>query len=145
MFLDRVDDEKNVRRITLTIKSLPAPNKIQWNAKNKDDDTFTPININSKEYKGTTVSFPHPLLVVRQSDQLEKTSYKIEVINFIGKTVQSIPGKKQFFVLLKVIYIKMSKIPNLLFVLQRSIEYVCEKFELTFVWGFFFSVIIENF
>lgn len=76
------------------IKSLPAPFHIQWSTKSKDDENFTHIDINSKEYEGTTVSFPHPVLVVRHRDQLEKNSFKIEVTNFIGNTVQEIPGKK---------------------------------------------------
>lgn len=56
----------------MTITSFPAPYQIQWNAKSKDDDTFTPIDINAEEYDGTTVTFPNPVLVVRQRDQLEK-------------------------------------------------------------------------
>lgn len=100
VFLDRIVDEKNGgRRISVKIKSFPAPCQIQWKAKSKDDDTITPIDINAKEYKGTTVSFPNSLLVVRQSDKQEKTCYTIEVTNFIGKVVQYISGKKYLFTL----------------------------------------------
>lgn len=61
----------------MTITSFPAPCQIQWNTKRKDDhDTFTPIDINAEEYDGTTVTFPHPVLVVRHRDQLEKTATK---------------------------------------------------------------------
>ncbi|XP_052710846.1 uncharacterized protein LOC128185240 [Crassostrea angulata] len=72
------------------IESLPAPYHVQWSAKNKDDEHFTPIDIYTEEYEGTTVSFPHPVLVVRQKDQLENNYFRIEVTNFIGKTVHEI-------------------------------------------------------
>lgn len=84
----------------MTITSFPAPCQIQWNAKSKDDDTFTPIDINAEEYNGTTVAFPHPMLVVRQR---ENNCYQIEVTNFIGKTVQTISGRKQYHIDLIVI------------------------------------------
>lgn len=84
----------------MTITSFPAPCEIQWNAKSKDDDTFTPIDINAEEYNGTTVAFPHPMLVVRQR---ENNCYQIEVTNFIGKTVQTISGRKQYHIDLIVI------------------------------------------
>lgn len=98
VYLDRIVDEENGDRwISMKIESFPAPCQIQWNAKSKDDGTFTPIDINAKEYKGTTVSFPNSLLVVRQSDKQEKTCYTIEVTNFIGKAVQDISSKKYLF------------------------------------------------
>lgn len=81
----------------MTITSFPAPCQIRWNAKSKDDDTFTPIDINADEYNGTTVTFPHPMLVVRQRDQLENNCYQIEVTNFVGKIVQTISGRKQYY------------------------------------------------
>lgn len=77
----------------MTIESFPVPYHVQWSAKSKDEEIFTPININAEEYKGTTVLFPHPVLVVRQGGQLEKNCYQIEVANFIGKTVLEITGK----------------------------------------------------
>lgn len=93
--MEKIEDKKNGgQRITVMIKSLPAPFHVQWSAKSKDDENFTPIDINTEEYEGTTVSFPHPVLVVRHRDQLEKNCFKIEVTNFIGNTVQEISGKK---------------------------------------------------
>lgn len=73
----------------MTIKSLPSPCHVQWSAKRKDDENFTPIDINTEEYKGTTISFPHPVLAVRQKDQLEKklfpnNSYKLHWKNCTG-------------------------------------------------------------
>lgn len=78
--------------ITVTIKSIPAPYHVQWSKRKKEEDTFLPIDINAKEYKGTTVSFPHPVLFVKQKDQLENNCFRIEVKNFIGKTELDISG-----------------------------------------------------
>lgn len=94
IFLETIEDKKNGRHsITVLIESLPAPYHVQWSAKTKYDEHYTPIDINTEEYEGTTVSFPHPVLVVRQKDQLEKNCFRIEVTNFIGKTVHEISGK----------------------------------------------------
>lgn len=98
-FVKRVERIKYGRRwITVTIKSLPAPCHIQWSANTKDDNSFTPIDTNAEENKETTVSFPKSVLVVRQRDQPEEKCYQIELMNFIGKTVQDILGKKPYFV-----------------------------------------------
>lgn len=95
IFLEKIEDKYNGRHnISVMIESLPAPYHVQWSSKNKDDEHYTPIDINTEEYEGTTVSFPHPVLVVRQKYQLEKNCFKIEVTNFIGKTVHEISGKK---------------------------------------------------
>lgn len=94
--MEKIEDKENgSQRITLTIRSLPAPCYIQWSAKNIDDACFTPIDTNADECKGTTVTFPHPVLVVRQRDQLEKNCFRIEVTNFIGKTSYELSGKKK--------------------------------------------------
>lgn len=63
--------------------------------KKKDEDSFKPIDINAEEYKETTVTFPHPLLVLSRRDQLEKYCFQIEVKNCIGKTRHEISGKGQ--------------------------------------------------
>lgn len=77
---------------------------MQWSAKCKEGDTFTAIDINAEEFKGTTVSFPHPVLVVRQSDILDGNYFRIEVTNFIGKTEQEISGQNisVFFLYIKI-------------------------------------------
>lgn len=98
MFEEKNEDiENGGQRVTLTIRSLPTPWFIQWSARKKGDDSFKPIDINAKEYKGTTVSFPHPVLVLSQRDQLENYCFQIEVTNFIGKTMLEISGKKHQF------------------------------------------------
>lgn len=91
----RERDKNGGQQITVVIKSFPAPCLVHWSAKCKNEDIFTPININAEEYKGTTVSFPHPVLVVRQADLLEKQCFRLDVTNFIGKTRHEISGKKQ--------------------------------------------------
>lgn len=86
------DEDKGGLWITVTIKSIPEPCHVQWSAKRNEDDTFAPIDINAKEYKGTTVTLPHPVLFVKQKDQLENICFRIEVSNFIGSTQQDISG-----------------------------------------------------
>lgn len=95
MFEEQIEDNINGgHRITVTIRSLPTPWLIQWSARKKDDNSFKPIDINAREYKGSTVSFPHPVLVLSRRDQLEKYCFQIEVTNFIGKTMHEISGKE---------------------------------------------------
>lgn len=95
---EKVEDENNGgQRITVTIKSIPEPFHVQWSAKRKEDDTFVPIDTNAKEYEGTTVTLPHPVLFVKQKDQLENICFRIEVTNFIGNTQQGISGWKHLF------------------------------------------------
>lgn len=94
VFVENIEDDNNGgQKISVTIKSLPVPYHVQWIAKSKDDDSCTPIDIYTEEYTGSTVSFPHPVLVVRQRGQLEEKCFQIEVTNFIGKTVKEISGK----------------------------------------------------
>lgn len=95
LLLEKQEDENTGRqRFTLTIQSFPAPCHIQWSAKVNDDDIFIPVDINAKEYKGTTEYLPHPVLVVNQGNQLEKYTYKIEVESFVGSTIEVFSGKK---------------------------------------------------
>lgn len=90
---EKTEDEQNGGQwITVTINSIPAPCHVQWSAKGKEENTFTPIDINAEEYKGTTVTLPYPVLFVRQKNQLENNCFRIEVTNFIGKTGQDIFG-----------------------------------------------------
>lgn len=86
------NEDKGGLWITVTIKSIPEPCHVQWSSKRNEDDAFAPIDINAKEYKGTTVTLPHPVLFVKQKDQLENICFRIEVSNFIGSTQQDISG-----------------------------------------------------
>lgn len=93
--MEKIEDEKNGGQIiSVMIESLPAPCYVQWRIRSKDGGNFTPIDMNAEEFEGTTDSFPRPVLVVRQRNQLEKYCFQIEVTNFIGTTLQEISSKK---------------------------------------------------
>lgn len=95
LLLEKQNDENTgSQRFTLKIQSFPAPCFIQWSAKVNDDDIFTPIDMNTEEYKGTTKHLPSPVLVVNQGNQLEKDAFKIEVKSFVGSTIEIFSGKK---------------------------------------------------
>lgn len=72
------------------IDSIPSAYIAQWKVKGKDDKTYTPVKSNSEEYKGTSNSLPHPVLVLKQRELLEKQCFLIEVDNFVGKSVKEI-------------------------------------------------------
>lgn len=76
-----------------TIHSIPAPSSVEWSLKGSSDETFTLIDSNAAEYKGTTNSLPHPVLVVKNTNQLENNSFRIEVRNFVGSSVEIFSGK----------------------------------------------------
>lgn len=77
---------------TMTIKAIPEPTNIQWSIKENNDVAFELLNINDDEYKGTTDTFPHPVLVVKSS-KFEKYKFQIEVQNFTGNETFIIQGK----------------------------------------------------
>lgn len=79
---------------TVTIKSIPAPDFAQWSIKEKSSDTFIPIDENAEEFKGTSNTFPHPVLVVNPNIDLENYCFQIEVRNFIGSCKKITPVKK---------------------------------------------------
>lgn len=76
-----------------TIHSIPAPSSVEWSLKGSSDETFTLIDSNAAEYKGTTNFLPHPVLVVKNTNQLENNSFRIEVRNFVGSSVEIFSGK----------------------------------------------------
>lgn len=53
------------------------------------------IDLNSEEYKGTSISLPHPVLVVKGKRCLENHYYQIEVTNFVGISTKSIKSKRK--------------------------------------------------
>lgn len=83
--------------MTLTIKAVPVPHFVQWSIKENNSATFQPINVNAVEYKGTSESFPHPMLVLKHRGILENCSIKIEVHNRIGEVNKRIPGNHDVF------------------------------------------------
>lgn len=78
----------------VTIKSNPAPFFVQWNMKDKKSETLQqiPVNVNADEYKGTSNSFPSPMLVVKHNESLENYSFRLKMENVIGFTEKVIPG-----------------------------------------------------
>lgn len=81
----------------MTITAIPEPIVIQWSMKENNEKAFELLNINDAEYKGTTDTFPHPVLVVKSS-KFEKYKFQIEVKNFIGNSAFIIHGKKNHYV-----------------------------------------------
>lgn len=85
----------------VTIKSNPAPFFVQWNMKDKKSETLQqiPVNVNADEYKGTSNSFPSPMLVVKHNESLENYSFRLKMENVIGFTEKVIPDETNPIVL----------------------------------------------
>lgn len=75
---------------TMTIKSVPVPHAVQWCMMGNNSETFEPINVNAAEYKGTSNTFPHPVLVIKHVEKMENYRFEIEVKNLIGKVKKKI-------------------------------------------------------
>lgn len=73
---------------TAKIESIPAPYQAQWKVKIKDASTFTPIDVNAEEYKGSSNSLPRPVLVIRQTEL--ENQFHLEVNNFVGSAIKEI-------------------------------------------------------
>lgn len=82
----------------MTMKSVPVPNYVQWKKKKNNSKTYEFLNLNDAEFKGTTNSFPHPVLVLRHKDTLTNYSFKIEVQNLIGTNA----GNNELFVKISI-------------------------------------------
>lgn len=89
----------------MTIKSIPEPLLVQWRKREKKDDTFQPINANADEFKGSSCSFPHPVLVVKQREQLENFDFQIKIKNFIGTCKKTIQGIRSTCILYIYTYV----------------------------------------
>lgn len=76
----------------VTIQSIPAPMYAQWKIKVKDDDAFEFLDVNAEEYRGSQNSLPHPVLVVKNTENLKTHIFQIEVHNFIGSSRRVITG-----------------------------------------------------
>lgn len=93
--MDESKEESDSSQIfTVTITSIPAAYNIQWQVSDNNSDMFTTLDENAEEYKGTSHILPHPVLVVRQKEQLKSNIYQIEVQNFIGGRRKKIPSMK---------------------------------------------------
>lgn len=96
IFIRRSKNLHDDQCFTATIESIPAAYDAYWKVKRKDDDLFSPIDVNAEEYKGTSNSLPCPLLVVKKNELLESQQFCIEVHNFVGSQIQVISGKITF-------------------------------------------------
>lgn len=115
----RTENPDDYQCFTAIIKSTPEAYYAQWKIKGNDADTFTPIDVNSGEYKGTSSSLPCPVLVVNRKELFDKYCFQIEVNNFVGCCIKDlvISGKNEFdmltsLVLLSVFYYKLFVISN---------------------------------
>lgn len=85
--MDKCENKKiGSHYCTVTIKAFPAPCSVQWSKKTNEEDCFTPIDVNTEEYKGTLNSLPHSVLVVNSKKHLEDNCFQVEVSNFVGST-----------------------------------------------------------
>lgn len=82
---------------TVTITSIPAAYNIQWQVSENNSDMFTTLDENAEEYRGTSHSVPHPVLVVRLKEHLKNNKYQLEVQNFVGGRRKKIPSMKYAF------------------------------------------------
>lgn len=94
VFLGKYDKKEDGSLwFTMTIKSVPVPHVVQWRIMENGSETFEPINVNAEEYKGTSNTFPHPVLVIERVEIMENCSFEIEVKNLIGDVKKRIPDK----------------------------------------------------
>lgn len=100
IFMDKSVKEENGRWwFTVTIQSIPSPCFVQWSMRKQNSDSFKVIDINAEEYKGTSNTLPHPVLVIKQSE-LQTHCFRLEVQNFIGNCEKTIQGDINLGILL---------------------------------------------
>lgn len=108
VFLGEYDKKEDGRLwFTMKIKSVPVPHFVQWRIMENGSETFEPINVNAAEYKGTSNTFPHPVLVIKRVEIIENCSFEIEVKNLIGDVKKRISGNKKLFKNVPFINIKL--------------------------------------
>lgn len=90
----KFEKEDGTQWVTVTIKSIPEPVLVQWRKRERNSDRFQPINVNAEEFKGSSCSFPHPVLVVKLKEQVENFHFQIKIKNFIGTCKKTIQGKR---------------------------------------------------
>lgn len=76
----------------VTITSIPKAYSIQWQVTDNNSDTFTTLDENAEEYRGTSNSIPNPVLVIKRKEQLKNNIFQIEVHNLIGSRRKKIPS-----------------------------------------------------
>lgn len=79
---------------TVMITSIPAAYNVQWQVSENNSDVFTTLDENAEDYRGTSNSIPHSILVVRRKEILKTNIYQLEVQNLIGGRRKKIPSMK---------------------------------------------------
>lgn len=105
----RTENPDDYQCFTAIIKSTPEAYYAQWKIKGNDADTFTPIDVNSGEYKGTSSSLPCPVLIVNRKELFDKYCFQIEVNNFVGCCIKDlvISGEREFDMLTSLVLLKI--------------------------------------
>lgn len=97
--MERLENEgSGIHGFKATIKAIPSPCNVKWSKKGKYEDEFKPIDADAQEFRGTTNYLPHPKLVAKDRNLLENNCFQIEVSNFVGNTIENIPGKGLIFI-----------------------------------------------
>lgn len=91
--IERIENTDGSLIFKAMIESIPAAYFAQWKVKRKNEDTYTQVNSNAEEYKGTSNSLPHPALVIKQKELQGNMCFVIEVDNFVGRSVKEISCK----------------------------------------------------
>ncbi|XP_062612407.1 hemicentin-2-like [Saccostrea cucullata] len=91
-------DEKNdILVCKAAITSIPEATKAEWRIQQSKEDDFQPIDVHDANYRGSTVSLPHPVLIVRGYSNKQGQRFQISVSNFVGETREVILDKRMKF------------------------------------------------
>lgn len=88
----RKNDEMGTKMFVVSIESFLAVSYAQWSKKNNDDNSFTPVDVNAEDYKGTSNSLPCPVLVFKQKQKELTQCFQIAVTNSVGTSYKMIQG-----------------------------------------------------
>ncbi|XP_062578447.1 uncharacterized protein LOC134240372 [Saccostrea cucullata] len=89
------DDETDTITCKVAIESFPEALTAEWRVKKTPDDDFQPIDVHISTYIGSTVSLPHPVLIVHGYKHKPDQLFQIRVTNFIGETSKVILDNKR--------------------------------------------------
>lgn len=88
----RKNDEMGTKMFVVSIQSVLAVSYAQWSKQNNDDKSFTPVDVNAEDYKGTSNSLPCPVLVFKQKQKELTQFFQIAVTNAVGTSYKMIQG-----------------------------------------------------
>lgn len=90
IYLEKTEDIDGCLVFSAVIESIPSANHAQWKVKGSEDDDYKQVKSNADEYKDISNSLPQPVLVIKKKELLKNKSFRIEVENFVGKSVKDI-------------------------------------------------------